>query len=504
MLRSLFLLVLIAVPAIYIPFSPFVGVMLWTWISSMTPHRLTYGFLYDAPIVYAIALVTLAVIIFRNEIKYLPRHPLVVLVALYVGWAGICTIFALEPRLAFEAWTELLKVTALAFATAVTLRSRKRLYLLLSLLGISFAYYGVKGGLFTILTGGAFRALGAPGSFMEGTNEYATVMLMSLPLMIWLGRHAEWWLLRWMFRVSVPLTVVAILGTQSRGGLVALGVMSLFMALRHRRLMVLVLLVLVAAPVVWEVMPPNWRARMETISEYNKDASFMGRVTMWKAAARSSSDHPIFGVGADGWRNPDFQAKYVPMGEQPREWHSIYFGNLGEYGYPGLFLFVCILFMAIFSCRSLVRVTEGRSELRWAHELALAMQASFVGFAAVGLVMHFPMFDLYFQLIAITAVVVKMVETVLAFERDRSPLVRENPLHGQAGAPAADAGPQPEEPAGPVPAWARFAMAGAAPDAHWRHVRQIDPKYERWRQRQSRLGGFGPRWEPPSGDESDA
>ena len=34
MLRSLFLLALIAIPAIYIPFNPFVGVMLWTWISS--------------------------------------------------------------------------------------------------------------------------------------------------------------------------------------------------------------------------------------------------------------------------------------------------------------------------------------------------------------------------------------------------------------------------------------------------------------------------------------
>ncbi len=504
MLRSLFLLALIAIPAIYIPFNPFVGVMLWTWISSMTPHRLTYGFLYDAPIVYAVALATLVVIIFRNEIKHLPRHPLIVLVAFYVGWVGITTIFALEPALAFEGWIELLKVTALAFATAVTLRSRKRLYLLLTLLGISFAYYGVKGGLFTVLTGGAFRALGAPGSFMEGTNEYATVMLMSLPLMIWLGRHAEWWLLRWMFRAAVPLTVVAILGTQSRGGLVALGVMTLFMSFRHRRLMILLLLLLVAAPIVWETMPSNWRARMETISEYSKDASFMGRVTMWKAAARSSSDHPIFGVGADGWRNPDFQAKYVPMGEQPREWHSIYFGNLGEYGYPGLFLFVCILFMALFSCRSVARVTEGRDELKWAHELALAMQASFVGFAAVGLVMHFPMFDLYFQLIAITAVVVKMVEAVLAFERDRSPLAAKGAAHPVAEVGVEDRRPEGEEPTGPAPAWARFAMTGASADAHWRHVRRIDPKYERWRQRQNKLGGFGPRWEPPPAEKSDA
>ncbi len=417
MLRSLFLLVLIATPMIYIAFSPFVGVMLWTWISSMTPHRLTYGFLYDAPIVYAIAVATLASLILRNEIKHVPRHPLVVLTGFYVAWSGLTTIFALEPDLAFTGWVDLLKVTALAFATAATLTSRRRIYLLVTMIGISFAYYGVKGGLFTLMTGGAFRALGAPGSFMAGTNEYATVLLMALPLFVWLAKHAEWWLLRWMFRAAIPLSVIAILGTQSRGALVALLAMLAFIGMRERRVMIGLLVLLLAAPVIWEVMPSNWRARFETISEYSEDASFMGRVTMWKAAARAASDHPILGVGIDGWTNPDFQAKYVPVGEQPREWHSIYFGNLAENGFPGLFLFVCLLFLAILSCRSVHRVAQQHDGLQWIGDLALALQASFIGFAAVGLVLHFPMFDLYFQLVAITAVLASMVERVVALER---------------------------------------------------------------------------------------
>ncbi len=417
MLRSLFLLALIATPMIFIAFSPFVGVMLWTWISSMTPHRLTYGFLYDAPIVYVIALLTLASLILRNEIKYIPRHPLVVLTALYVAWSGLTTIFALEPDLAFTGWVELLKVTALALATAATLTSRRRLHLLITVIGVSFAYYGVKGGLFTLMTGGTFRALGAPGSFMSGTNEYATVLLMALPLFVWLAKHAEWWVLRWLFRVTIPLSVIAILGTQSRGALVALLAMLGFIGLRERRVMIGLVVLLFAAPVVWEAMPANWRARFETISQYSEDASFMGRVTMWKAAARATADHPVLGVGIDGWTNRDFQAKYVPTGEQPREWHSIYFGNLAENGFPGLFLFVCLLFLSILTCRSVHRTAERFEGLRWAGELALALQASLIGFAAVGLVLHFPMFDLYFQLVAITAVLATMVERVVALER---------------------------------------------------------------------------------------
>ena len=33
----------------------FIGVLLWTWISIMNPHRLAYGFIQSAPIAAAIA-----------------------------------------------------------------------------------------------------------------------------------------------------------------------------------------------------------------------------------------------------------------------------------------------------------------------------------------------------------------------------------------------------------------------------------------------------------------
>ena len=38
---------------------------------------------------------------------------------------------------------------------------------------LSIGFYGLKGGIFTILTGGAQRVWGPPGGFIEGNNELA-------------------------------------------------------------------------------------------------------------------------------------------------------------------------------------------------------------------------------------------------------------------------------------------------------------------------------------------
>uniref|UniRef100_UPI003567F853 DUF5935 domain-containing protein n=1 Tax=Neptunomonas sp. TaxID=1971898 RepID=UPI003567F853 len=43
-----------------IPFilrKPYIGILMWAWLSYMNPHRLAYGFAYDMPFAQIIALV---------------------------------------------------------------------------------------------------------------------------------------------------------------------------------------------------------------------------------------------------------------------------------------------------------------------------------------------------------------------------------------------------------------------------------------------------------------
>ena len=49
MLRSLLVAGIIFALLPYCFFRPWIGILLWTWISYMSPHRLAYGFAYDFP-----------------------------------------------------------------------------------------------------------------------------------------------------------------------------------------------------------------------------------------------------------------------------------------------------------------------------------------------------------------------------------------------------------------------------------------------------------------------
>ncbi len=55
----------------------------------------------------------------------------------------------------------------------------------------SLGFYGVKGGIFTIATGGAYRVWGPPESFIEGNNELALALIMTIPLMRFLQLQAR-------------------------------------------------------------------------------------------------------------------------------------------------------------------------------------------------------------------------------------------------------------------------------------------------------------------------
>ena len=51
---------------------------------------------------------------------------------------------------------------------------------------LSLGFYGVKGGIFTIVNGGVYRVQGPLGTFIGGNNEMALALVMTMPLMRYL------------------------------------------------------------------------------------------------------------------------------------------------------------------------------------------------------------------------------------------------------------------------------------------------------------------------------
>ena len=73
----------------------------------------------------------------------------------------------------------------------------------------SIAFFGVKGGLFTLQSGGAYRVWGPEGSFIEDNNGLALAIVMTIPLLYFLYLQAT---KRWL---RLGLLAAMVLGHRS-------------------------------------------------------------------------------------------------------------------------------------------------------------------------------------------------------------------------------------------------------------------------------------------------
>jgi len=142
-----------------------------------------------------------------------------ILLAAFWAWMLVTTFFALNPVGAWEQWDKVWKTQLFVFITMMLLTTRARIEALVWVMVISLGFYGVKGGIFTILTGGSYHVYGPAASFIGGNNEIALALNMTIPLFRYIQLQARATWLRYAMGASMALTVVAILGTQSRGGL---------------------------------------------------------------------------------------------------------------------------------------------------------------------------------------------------------------------------------------------------------------------------------------------
>ena len=67
---------------------PSIGVLLYSWLSYMNPHRLTWGFAYDFPFAQLAAIFTLIGLFVSSEHKKFPLTSMVVVWLLLLAWMG--------------------------------------------------------------------------------------------------------------------------------------------------------------------------------------------------------------------------------------------------------------------------------------------------------------------------------------------------------------------------------------------------------------------------------
>lgn len=386
---------------------PFIGVLMWAWIGFMNPHRLTWGFAYDLPFALIVAVVTLVSFFLSGEWRKMPVTIESAVLAAFVFWMFASTLFAVAPKTAWEEWDRVWKIQLMVFVCLAVLQTRERLRSYVWVVALSLGFYGAKGGIFTAVGGGSNLVWGPEGSFIAGNNEIGLALIMTVPLLRFLQISSE---SRWVKHGTLAVLVLsglAVLGTHSRGAFLGIIVMAFFLAWKSRQRFSMLLLATLLLPAGLLFMPDEWKDRMRSIQNYEQDSSAMGRLNSWAFAINLAKDRPMFGGGFGAFTREMF-AWYAPDAGDFHDAHSIYFEVLGEHGFPGLFLFLTLMFLAWRACSWSLRVARrARDDPEMAEmaDLASMVQVSLVGYATSGAFLGLAYFDLYYALVTIAVLV---------------------------------------------------------------------------------------------------
>ena len=415
---------------------PYIGVLMWVWISVMNPHRLSWGFAYSFPFAAIIAGVTLAGLLFTKDPKKLPMTPIVSTFIAFGVWMAVTTVFAFSPGSASDMLSRVSKIFLMTLVTMMVIKDKKQLHLLIWVLVGSLGYYGIKGGVFTVTSGGGFRVWGPEGTFIEGNNEVALALITIIPMFYYLFlTTANKWL-RYGFVASIILCALAALGSYSRGALLGIAAMVLFLWLKSPKKMLLGLVLAIMIPAAIAFMPAQWSDRMNTVKEYKEDESAMGRINAWSMAFNLASDRPLTGGGFDIYDARTF-ARYAPNPADIHAAHSLYFQALGEHGFVGLGLYLMLGLLAWRRGTRTIKLTARRPELKWAGTLATMLQVSMVGFGVGGAFLSLLYFDVPYYLMAMMVITGGIVDEAVKAEEAEAKLRKQQEVPDRVLAAAA-------------------------------------------------------------------
>jgi probable O-glycosylation ligase (exosortase A-associated) len=212
-------------------------------------------------------------------------------------------------------------------------------------------------------------------TFLGDGNDFALSLCVVLPFCLYLFLESNKKITRVLFLVAMGVLVLALVGTQSRGGTLGLSAVMFYLWWKSGQRVVGALAILVLVIGIVFVASPEYLSRMGTLSHYEDDGSAQGRIDAWTNAVKMALHNPLFGVGSGNFT--------VINGLTA---HSIYFLALGELGVPGMLFIITYLLFNIRRNEKLLTSLEstdfdGRTRYR---RMVVCLNASFIGYSVSG------------------------------------------------------------------------------------------------------------------------
>ena len=413
----------------FILLRPWIGIIMWSLISYMNPHRLAWGVAYTFPFAQFIGGATLVGLVLSRDPKKFIGGGTAVLWFMLVAWWTLTYIFALDQESATPLWQQVLKVQLFAYLTVVLLQGRFQIEALVYTIVISLGFYAARGSIFAIMSGGQYRVWGPPDSYIQDNNALAVALLMAIPLMRYLQLTSSKKWIRLGMWAAMAGTGLSVLASQSRGALLASSAMVALLWLKSRRKLGLTMAIVLCVPAILAFMPQSWYERMHTIETYQEDASAMGRLSAWRFAVDIANQR-VVGGGFLAFNEanyerfaPEVAAEVRARDARYQGAHSIYFQLLGEHGYIGLGLFLLLGVSTWRALTNAIRLSRDRPEASWICDLASMLQVSIVAFAVGGAFLNLAYFDLPYHIVALAILLRYEARKANAEVSQRAPVV---------------------------------------------------------------------------------
>lgn len=358
-------------------------------IEYIRPQQIYEGL---AVVPWAQALLVLAPIAFLLEGGQLKaRNPLNFWILAFVAAVAWSSFLAVYPENSRAQWYVLINWVLAYYLVANVASTEARFclfFLVFLLASLKMSQHGTR-----IWVGRGFGfsgwgASGAPGWF-RNSGEFGIQMCIFLPLSLYFisALKSYWTPFKRALVMALPFTAMAsIIASSSRGALLGAAAVGLWILLRTRHRVRVLLGILVAAGLVMTVLPDEFKQRFETMGD---DKTSESRETYWRRGIEMFKERPMSGIGYENWTavyEDRYGYKALP--------HNIFVQGGAELGMPGLLAMVGLIVASFVVNYRTRRLAASRGEDgRFLAGAARGLDGAMIGFLASGFfitVLYYP------------------------------------------------------------------------------------------------------------------
>jgi probable O-glycosylation ligase (exosortase A-associated) len=386
---------------------PFVGLAVFSWLAYMRVQDLTWGWAREIRWSYYVAIVTFAgFLVSRERKRWFVRDPRCYVMMVLVVLIGIGILLSRNPNLKqFERYLEYGKIIAVSLFTTAIVNTKERLRVLVWIIALSLGFFGVKSGLQGLLQGGSLHIIRGPGGMLFDNNDFSLALSMAVPMLFHLGwteRRPE---IRKVFWFALPLTVLTVGFTRSRGGFLSVAAAIGMLVWRSRNRLQGALIAALVAVAALLAAPAEYKERLMTMLEPSKEGSASSRLRAWGIATRMALDNPVFGVGMNKFRQhyPQYDPRFT-HGQEVIVAHSSYFQIWAECGTIALLLYLGLILASFWTCWRVRAEAKRLYHSSWIINYATMFEASLAAFVVGSAFLNRAHFDLFYHWVALVIV----------------------------------------------------------------------------------------------------